>query len=118
MAAVERVGGSDSLRADVLARLHSPDGGAQSYLDLVELASLIVTVASSGWIVVQDLRKRGADLRREVLTRRIRIELDSDGTVSAAERDAVIEAVVEQIVREGTSRQEHGQEQSGTGQLP
>ncbi|MFE5679761.1 hypothetical protein ACFQ7B_37185 [Streptomyces erythrochromogenes] len=121
LAAVERVGGSDRMRTDVLARLHSPSGSTQSYPDIVALASLIATVATSGWVVVQDLRKRKADLRRDVLTRRIRIELDGDGTASAAERDAVIEAVVEQIVRETTSQedgQEDGQDQSGTGQLP
>ncbi|THA83014.1 hypothetical protein [Streptomyces sp. A0592] len=118
LAAVERVGGGDGLRTDVLARLHSTDGGTHSYLDPVALASLIVTVATSGWVVTQDLRKRGAELRREVLTRRIRIELDGNGTVSAAERDAIIEAVVEQVVRESTSQEEDGQGQRGTGQLP
>ncbi|MEU6705669.1 hypothetical protein [Streptomyces wuyuanensis] len=117
LAAVERVGGGDSLRADVLARLRSPDGRTHRYLDVVALASLIVTAASSGWVIVQDLRRRGAERRREVVTRRIRIELAGDATVSAAERDAVIEAVVEQIVREGTG-QEDDRGQSGAGQLP
>ncbi|SDN10068.1 hypothetical protein [Streptomyces wuyuanensis] len=117
LAAVERVGGGDSLRADVLARLRSPDGGTHRYLDLISLTSLIVTAATSGWVIVQDLRSRGAERRREVVTRRIRIELAGDGTVSAAERDAVIEAVVEQIVREDTG-QEGDRGQSGAGQLP
>ncbi|NUT47403.1 MAG: hypothetical protein HOV94_08850 [Saccharothrix sp.] len=84
------------LHADVLAALHAPDRSSGQYLDPVALASLIVSVATLGWTIYQDLRTKNAKPDPEAIARRIRLELPAD-TTDPRQRDAVIDIVIDEI---------------------
>jgi hypothetical protein len=90
------------LEHGVEAALHSRGtrSGGQ-YLDPVSLGSLVVSVATLAWTVYQDLRTKTERPAPEAVARRIRIELDEGGTSGPAELEAVVDVVVEEIVKDG-----------------
>ncbi|MBQ1048089.1 hypothetical protein KBX50_06385 [Micromonospora sp. C51] len=104
LAAVDRIGGDERLRADVLAELYAPDRNSDRYVDVVAVASLIVAVATLGWTIYQDRRANRSSAEREVVARQIRVALSEKGGVPAQQRDLVIEVVVDQIIAEGGNR--------------
>jgi hypothetical protein len=89
------------LPADVEAALHArgsvprPD----QYLDPVSLAGLIVSAASLAWTVYADLKTRTAKPAAEVVARTVRVRLEHSGEHESAQRDHVIEIVVDETVQ-------------------
>jgi hypothetical protein len=89
------------LPIDVEAALHArgsvprPD----QYLDPVSLAGLIVSAASLAWTVYADLKTRTAKPAPEVVARAVRVRLEHAGEHEPAERDHIIEIVVDETVQ-------------------
>ncbi|WBB52005.1 hypothetical protein [Verrucosispora sp. WMMD573] len=104
LAAVDRIGGDERLRADVLAELHAPDRNADRYVDVVAVASLIVAAATLAWTIYQNRRDNRSSANREVVARQIRVALSETGGVPTQQRDLVIEVVVDKIITEGENR--------------
>ncbi|WP_158854346.1 hypothetical protein [Saccharothrix deserti] len=100
LAAADRVGGGERLRADVLAGLYAPGREPDQFSELVDVAALIVSVATLGWTVFWNLRTKTDRPDPEVVARRIRVELPADGSVTPEQRDLVVDAVVRQILTE------------------
>lgn len=70
------------------------------YLDPISLAALIVAAAQFGWQVYQDHKKNTARPSRDVLERRIRVELPERIDVSADDRNRVITVITEEILHQ------------------
>ena len=67
----------------------------------ISLAALLVSVANLAWSIYTDLRKQTLRPDPEVMKRRIRVEIElPPAQVSAADRDRVIIAVVEEMLAE------------------
>ncbi|MGW0329027.1 hypothetical protein [Nocardia sp. NPDC003183] len=73
------------------------------FLDPISLGSLIVSVTSLGWAVYADLRRRTPEPPRQELVQRIRLELVDPGESLSADEGQVIDAVVENILDEGSA---------------
>jgi hypothetical protein len=90
------------LEAQVEVALHA--GGAdrqpEQYFDPVSLGSLIVSVAALSWTVYKDLRGKTPKPVRHAVARRVQVELPASNQTPAAERDRVIEVVVEEIIKD------------------
>ncbi|WP_405776042.1 hypothetical protein [Streptomyces sp. NBC_01538] len=77
----------------------------EQYLDLVSLGSLIVSVASTAWMVYQDLRSRQpAPVAQDVVVHRVRIRLDhadpaGQPQLTPAQQTQLLEIVVEEVLR-------------------
>src|SRR4051812_16644392 len=87
---------------DVEAALYTA-GTAQrpeQYLDPISLAALLVAAAQFGWQLYQDHKKETATPSREVVERRIRVELPQRSDVSADDRNRIIAVITEEIVTE------------------
>jgi hypothetical protein len=77
------------------------NGRPEQYVEPIALAALIVAAADLAWSVYADLRKKSAKPAPEVIFRQLRIELDQPRTIQPAERDHVIQIVVEEIIQQG-----------------
>jgi hypothetical protein len=99
-AAAQRLGGEygAALVEDVEAILHSGEVERRpdQYIDpiTISIASLVVSVASLGWTLYKDLRKKTPKPAAEVLAREIRIQLHA-----TSDQARVIEVVVEEITK-------------------
>jgi len=91
------------LPAQVEAALHMRglSGPPTRYGDPVSVASLVVSVAALAWTVYIDLRKRTPTPSQEVLARTVRVRVEDAGELSHAERDRIIDIVVEETARVG-----------------
>jgi len=87
------------LVAEVEAILATGESSAAppQYVDPVELASLIVAIASLAWAVYTDLRKRTATPSAEVVARTVRVARREQGHADTP--DQVIEVVITEILR-------------------
>jgi hypothetical protein len=70
------------------------------YLDPISLAALIVSAASLAWTVYNDQRKHTVLPSREVVERRVRVELPENVDISPEDRARVIATVTEELVRQ------------------
>jgi hypothetical protein len=87
------------LVVDVEAALH-PHRRPDQYIDPISLGSLIVSVATLAWTVYQDLRtKKGKPTRQEII-RHIQLEPPSTDTATPAQRDRIIDVVVDEVLDE------------------
>ncbi|GLW90424.1 hypothetical protein [Actinokineospora globicatena] len=101
VAAADRVDPSGKLRGDVLAALHSTDRTADRYSEIVDIAALVVAVATFVWTVVQARRtKAEPPPKPEVVARRIRVEFPLADNISPQQRDLIVDVVVERILAE------------------
>ncbi|HEU0089725.1 MAG TPA: hypothetical protein VFQ77_19100 [Pseudonocardiaceae bacterium] len=107
------------LPVDVGAALHTR-GAVQRperYVDPVSLASLIVSVAALAWTVYNDLRAQTAEPSPAVVARTIRVQLSDTSELDPAQRDCIIDIVVEETVQtastELTTRLTSGDELDG-----
>jgi hypothetical protein len=67
---------------------------------LVALAALIVSAAKAAWDVYWDLKSEGKKApAREVVERRLRIELQPEANVSIEQRDRIITVLVDEVAR-------------------
>ena len=72
----------------------------EQYVDPISLGSLIVSVAALAWTVYRDLRKKTPKPAREVVERRVRVELPPSNQTTAAERDRIIGVVVDEVIKD------------------
>lgn len=89
------------LPADVEAALHArgTTQRPQRYVDPISVAGLIVSVAALAWTVYQDLRSKTPEPSPAVVARTIRVQLHDTGELDLAQRDRIIEIVVEEAVQ-------------------
>jgi hypothetical protein len=88
-----------SLQTDVYAALHARDTQQRptQYFDPVTLGSLIVSVTSLAWTIYRDLRAKKANSSKELIARRIRLELPPTPNTTTEQRDQIIDIVIEDI---------------------
>jgi len=107
-AAAQRLAGEfgDRLTIDVEAALHASSASQQParYLDPVSLGGLIVSIATLAWTVYNDLKKKTPQPSRDVVARTIRVQLRDDTELEPAQRDRIIDVVVEETLRSPTTR--------------
>ena len=86
-----------TLAEDVEVILQTDNGDRQpgQYFDPISIASLVVSVASLGWTICKDLRKKTEKPAAEVVARRLRLEIPA-----SKDRDQIIDVVVDEIVKE------------------
>ena len=88
-------GPGSSLTADVEAALHNRTSAPlEQYIDPISLGALIVAVADLAWTIYTDLKAQTPLPSPQVITRRIRIELNDSAPIEPTERDHVIDVVV------------------------
>jgi hypothetical protein len=100
-AAAQRLapGLGDNLTADVEASLHNRTfAHPEQYLDPISLGALIVAVADLAWTIYVDLKTKTPHPSPQVITRRIRVELNDFAAIEATERDHVIDVVVTETI--------------------
>lgn len=83
------------------AALHirGTDQRPERYADPISLASLIVSIATLAWTVYNDLRTKTPQPSREVVARTMRVRLNDAAGLDPAQRDRVIDVVVEETVQ-------------------
>jgi hypothetical protein len=89
------------LPGDVEAILRARDDAAidQYVVDPISLAGLIVSVASFVWTVYRDLKTKTDAPARDVIERRVRVQVrDSEINAPPTQRDRIIEVVVSEII--------------------
>ena len=69
------------------------------YLDPISLAGLIISVATLAWTIYNDLRTKTPEPSPAVVARTIRVQLGDVGELDPAQRDRIIEIVVEETVQ-------------------
>ena len=89
------------LPADVEAALHTQGAThrPERYVDPISLASLIVSVATLAWTVYNDLRTKTPQPAPDVVARTVRVRLSDTTGLDPAQRDRVIDVVVEETVQ-------------------
>jgi len=99
-----RGGKTARLRRDQLQAGGTETAPPSRYLEptlAVALASLLVNIAALAWKIYEDLRSnaKAADATPapEVLARRLRLEIELPQGVSEAQRDRLIDAVLEEL---------------------
>jgi hypothetical protein len=78
-----------------------PDGSRDQYVDPISLGALIVSVAALAWQVYTDLKARDGKPPKEVVGRRLRIQLQDSEHTSTPDDQKVIDIVVEETIKEG-----------------
>jgi hypothetical protein len=94
------------IETDVEAALNArntSESPPEQYFDPISLGALIVSAATLAWTIYKDLREQGSRAAREVVARRVRLELPANENVSKADRDRVIEMVVDDITTQPDS---------------
>ena len=89
------------LPGDVEAALHArADAPArEQYVDPISLAALVVSVASLAWGIYRDLSSKGDAPAREIVERRVRVEVRQiDAGTAPEQRDRIIEVVVDELM--------------------
>lgn len=88
------------LVTDVEAALHARGSTPhpEQYVDPISLGSLIVSIATLAWTVYTDNNKTPAP-SPAVIARAIRIRLPDNGELDPAQRDRVIDIVVDETVQ-------------------
>lgn len=107
-AAAKRLAGEfgEQLPIDVEAALQA-SGTSQRperYLDPISLGGLIVSIATLAWTVYKDLKKTTPKPSQDVIARTIRVRLRDDTELEPAQRDRIIDVVIEETLRNPTTR--------------
>ncbi len=85
------------VEAALRARTEAP--ARDQYVDPISLAGLVVSVATLAWGIYRDLRGEGAAPAREVVERRVRVEVrELDASTAPEQRDRIIEVVVDELM--------------------
>jgi len=90
------------LEAQVEAALYARGTNQRpnQYFDPTTLGSLLVSTAALAWTVYKDLRNKPPKTAREIVTRRVQVELLASDPTSPFDRDKIIEIVVEEIIKD------------------
>ncbi len=89
------------LATDVEVALHARGSTRhpQQYLDPISLGSLIVSLATLAWTIYTDLKNKTPNPSPAVVARTIRVRLSNDGDFDPAQRDRIIDIVVDETVQ-------------------
>src|SRR4051794_41892740 len=102
-AAAQRLTAAYGLRLvpDVEAALYAvgSERRPEQYPDPISLAALLVAAAQFGWHLYQDHKKETDTPSREVVERRIRVELPQRTDISTDDRNRIIAGITEEIIR-------------------
>ncbi|MCX5801140.1 MAG: hypothetical protein NTX17_07120 [Candidatus Eisenbacteria bacterium] len=84
--------------------LDMPDarGVPDQYLDsatAINLASLVVSIASLVWSMCQDRPQKTSKSNRDVIQRRITLKVGRPDGVSVSQRDRIIEVVIDEAMK-------------------
>jgi hypothetical protein len=69
------------------------------YIDLVSLASLIVSIATLAWTIYNDQRSRNDDREPDAIARQVRITLREQDTTLPPDTERITEIVATEITR-------------------
>jgi hypothetical protein len=91
------------LVVDVEEALNTRKGSTSPdrFFDPISLGGLIVSVATLAWTVYRDLVKTTPNPTQEVVTRRVRVNLEAHERVTPTQRDRIIDVVVTEILTAG-----------------
>jgi hypothetical protein len=78
-----------------------PNGSRDQYVDPISLGALIVSIATLAWQVYADLKARNGKPSKEVIARRLRIQLQDSEHTSTLDDQKVIDIVVDETIKEG-----------------
>lgn len=90
-----------AVHVEAALRERGSNGRPEQYVEPIALAALIVAAADLAWSVYADLRKKSEKPAPEVISWQLRVELDQPRTIQPAERDHVIQIVVDEIIHHG-----------------
>jgi hypothetical protein len=88
------------LTADVETALHTRglEERPERYFDPITLGALIVSIATLGWTIYTDLRKKAPHPAPDVVARTVRVELRKRGDTAPASQD-VTDVVVTEVIK-------------------
>jgi hypothetical protein len=78
-----------------------PNGRREQYIDPISLGALIVSIATLAWQVYTDLKARNGEPSKEVVARKIRIQLQDSDRPSTLDDQKVIDIVLDETIKEG-----------------
>lgn len=89
------------LAIDIEAALHTRGSTRhpEQYLDPISLGSLIVSAAALAWTVYTDLKNKTPTPSPAVVARTIRVQFSNDSEFDTAQRDRIIDIVVDETVQ-------------------
>jgi hypothetical protein len=88
------------IKTAVETALRDPATDERYGVDPVALGSLVISAASLAWTIYRDLRDKIPKPAKKTIEQRVRLELPVTDQVPAAQRDRIIEVVVEQVVED------------------
>jgi hypothetical protein len=77
------------------------DGPRGQYVDPISLGALIVSIATLAWQVYTDLKDRNGEPSKEVVARRVRIQLRDSEDTPTPDDQKVIDIIVDETIKEG-----------------
>jgi hypothetical protein len=78
-----------------------PNDRPQQYVDPVSVGALIVGLAKLAWDVYTDLKSRTDKPSKEIVARKIRIQLSNSELTPALDDQNIIDVVVDETIKEG-----------------
>jgi hypothetical protein len=88
------------------------------YVDPIALGGLIVSMAALAWTIIEDLRQRGDELKREVIVRRLLSEVEVKQSLPQSERTVVIDVIADEALRAAYGDDDDLGSDSGSGSRP
>jgi hypothetical protein len=104
LAAATRLAAQGEAQAELevaAALAAGPNNRRDHYIDPISLGALIVSVATLAWQVYTDLKARNVNPSREVVARKIRIQLEDSDRPTTSDDAKVIDIVVDETIKEG-----------------
>ena len=77
------------------------DGPRDQYVDPISLGALIVSVATLAWKVYTDLRARNDKPSKDIVARKVRIQLKNSEHIPHPDYENIIAIVVDETMKEG-----------------
>jgi hypothetical protein len=78
-----------------------PDAPKDQYFDPISLGALIVSIATLAWQMYTDLKTKGGKPSKEVVARKVRIQLQDSERTPSPDHQEIIEIVIDETVKEG-----------------
>jgi hypothetical protein len=78
-----------------------PNARKDQYVDPISMGALIVSVATLAWQVYTDLKAKGGKPSKEVVARKVRIQLAEADRTPAADDPTIIDIVIDETLQQG-----------------
>jgi hypothetical protein len=96
------VKGKQQIVVEVEAALAAgPNGHRHQYVDPISLGALVVSIATLAWQVYTDLKARSSKPSKELVSRRVRIQLQDSDQPSTPDGEQIVDIVVDETLKEG-----------------